>query len=210
MGPVPTQCRATKKWNQTTLLRYRMMDRNVPKPPWVYAEASPRNPKPREEYAPTLLSRDICTFALLKTTATSALHQKYACYRNKDLSSCSFCFAICCFVLFSLAIVRSAKAFFLRCSSSIFSSKLFSMMKRLMVTSRSCPNRCTRSTAWASAAGLNCGSITKALLALVRLRPCPPAPMETNMIATESSLSKASSERLRASRAMRPSRRTYV
>ena len=54
---------------------------------------------------------------------------------KRDLSSSSFCFAASALSILPRFMLRSAKFCFLRCRSSIFSSKLCSMMKRYVKTS---------------------------------------------------------------------------
>ncbi len=52
----------------------------------------------------------------------------------------------------------SAKSRFFACNCTIFSSMVFSLMKRSTVTGRCCPIRCARSLAWSSTAGFHQGS----------------------------------------------------
>jgi len=91
---------------------------------------------------------------------TSPFRPKTRPHLNKLRKSSNRFFAASALLILSRPMLKSANTRFFRCSSSIFSSNDFSMMNRVITTSRFWPNRCTRSTACASAAGLNCGSMT--------------------------------------------------
>mmetsp|Transcript_7253 Transcript_7253/g.16993 ORF Transcript_7253/g.16993 Transcript_7253/m.16993 type:complete len:201 (-) Transcript_7253:947-1549(-) len=65
------------------------------------------------------------------------------------------------------------------CRCSIFSSIEPVVTMRQMRTSRSCPGRCTRAIAWLSGAGFQSQSYSTILLAAGRLKPVPPARVES-------------------------------
>mmetsp|Transcript_15070 Transcript_15070/g.38355 ORF Transcript_15070/g.38355 Transcript_15070/m.38355 type:complete len:228 (+) Transcript_15070:957-1640(+) len=100
---------------------------------------------------------------------------------------------------------------FLKARSSTFSSMLFSVTKRYTVTGLVCPMRCARSMAWMSTCGFQSESKRTTMLAFWRLRPSPPARVESRKRnLSESGAMKLSIISSRTSPAMPPSMRQYL